>query len=160
MAKGKKTGGGHRRNKADIKKFKLEILNLISQGLTKKRIIEVFTSKNEIPENTFYRYWKELSTELDEEIKQKMNEELNHIILRSNRRREECAINYFKEKTTDWIKEWRTEEFDSAKFFQSVGLLKKIPDEINMAVSSETDLKIDEVYEKFRTNIKKKNKNT
>ena len=160
--KGAKGIRGDKKSKAEIKKTQAEMFKLMCQGMSKASIITFSCNKYKIHESTARRYWNGIWDLVAEKYDAEGDKELMAFRARSKKRMEEAAHKYFKEGSNDWLKSWREEEYDYMKFMQSIGIIKKAPEDVNVNVTNETDKKLEElnaVLSKARDSISKEEKN-
>ena len=160
--KGVKGIRGDKKSKAEIKKTQAEMFKLMCQGMSKASIINFSCTKYKIHETTARRYWNGIWALVAEKYDEESDKELMAFRARAKKRMEEAAHKYFKEGSNDWLKSWREEEYDYMKFLQSIGLIKKAPEDVNVNVTSKTDEKLEEldaILSKAKDSISKEEKN-
>ena len=163
-AKKKKNPRGNKVSKEKQEKKRIEIMELMMLGKGDKQIMEQL----KLPSNTLYRYKRDLYKDYHANLQERQEQIISAMTMRCEERIMMCRkyINdpeITQSSKKDWLSEEKTQEKHYLETLQSVGLMKKSADAVDVNVTSKTDEKLEElnaVLSKARDSISKEEKNS
>jgi hypothetical protein len=138
------------RNRKQIEEIKTEMLELLSNGLTRKDILGIVTKKHGVVSRTFDRYWTSLMKEEESKLFKTKSSILVSFIKRHENMQRKASINFHKTNSITWWNACHDGEIDFMKLMATIGVLNVKPQELEITWKA----RIYDALEKARQDVR------